>query len=121
MQPKKALVVDSNPGGRELVRILLEHEGFQTTEASDSQEALELASANTPDLILIDLNMPRQEGYSTARKLRQSRFKKLVVALTGRELDSDPASITAAGFTTYIAKPIVLQGLHDRLAQILSH
>jgi CheY-like chemotaxis protein len=118
-QPKKALVVDSNAGSRELIRILLEHEGFQTTEARDSLEALELASSTSPDLIMIDLQMPRHEGYSAAQKLRQDgRFKKSMVALTGRELDSDPIQISAAGFTTYIPKPIVLQGLHDRLAQL---
>jgi two-component system KDP operon response regulator KdpE len=119
MQQKKALVVDSNAGNRELVRILLEHEGYETIEARDSREALELASSTSPDLIMIDLQMPRHEGYSTALKLRQGgRFKKLMVALTGRELDSDPIQITAAGFTAYIPKPLVRQRLHDRLSQL---
>ncbi len=121
MQNKKALVVDSNAGSRELIRILLEHEGYQTVEAGDSLEAVELASATSPDLILIDLQMPRLEGYATARRLRQNgRFKKLMVALTGRDMDSDPEQITAAGFTTYISKPVVLRGFHERLAQLLS-
>jgi CheY-like chemotaxis protein len=116
---KKALVVDSNAGNRELVCILLEHEGYQTMEARDTREALELASSTSPDLIMIDLQMPRHEGYLTALKLRHSgRFKKLMVALTGRELDSDPIQISAAGFTAYISKPLALQRLHDRLTQL---
>jgi CheY-like chemotaxis protein len=119
MQHKTALVVDSNPNSRELIRILLEHEGYRTVETGDSVEAVELASATSPDLVLIDLQMPRLEGYATAKKLRQSgRFKKLIVALTGRELDSDPAQISAAGFTATISKPVVLRGLHERLSQI---
>jgi CheY-like chemotaxis protein len=119
MQQKKALVVDSNPGGRELMRILLEHEGYETIEAGDTSEALELASSASPDLITIDLQMARHEGLSAARRLRQSaRFKKVIVALTGRELDSDPEQLTAAGFSTSIAKPIVSQCLHDRLSQL---
>jgi two-component system KDP operon response regulator KdpE len=122
MQHKKALVVDSNAGSRELIRILLEHEGFQTVETGDALEAVELASATSPDLILIDLQMPAQQGYATARRLRQSGCSKnLMVALTGRELDADTAQITAAGFTTFISKPVILQGLHERLAQILSN
>lgn len=120
MQRKRALVVDSNAGSRELLRILLEHEGYQTSEAGNTREALALASATSPDLIMIDLQMPRHEGYSTAHELRQGgRFKKPIVALTGRELDSDPIQISAAGFSTYISKPVVLQGLHQRLAQLL--
>ena len=118
-QNKRALVVDSNAGSRELIRTLLEYEGYQTAEARDSLEALELAAATSPDLILIDLQMPRHEGYSTAQSLRKrGRFQKAMVALTGRELDSDPEKITAAGFTTYISKPIVLRRLHDRLAKL---
>jgi CheY-like chemotaxis protein len=118
MQQKKALVVDSNPGGRELMRVLLELEGYETMEAGDSLKALELASSASPDLILIDLQMPHQEGFVTAQQLRQRRFKQLMVALTGREMDSDPAQIIATGFSSYISKPVVLQGLHDRLAQL---
>src|SRR5271165_2302760 len=117
---KRALVVDGNANSRELVRILLEHEGYQTMEACDMLEALTLAAATLPDLIMIDLQMPRQEGYSTARNLRQRvRYKKLMVALTGRELDSDPVEIKAAGFTSYISKPVVRQRLHERLAQLI--
>src|ERR1035441_5628892 len=119
MQHKKALVVDCNDHSRELIRILLEHEGYETMETGDALEAVELASATSPDLILIDLQMPRLEGYATARKLRQSvRFKSVMVALTGRELDSDQAQISAAGFTACISKPVVLQGLHQRLSEI---
>src|ERR1017187_5936561 len=111
MQHKKALVVDCNDHSRELIRILLEHEGYQTIETGDALEAVELASATSPDLILIDLQLPRLEAYATARKLRQSgRSKKPIVALTGRETDSDPAQISAAGFTAYISKPVVLRG-----------
>jgi len=120
MHSKKALVVDSNPGSRELLRVLLEHEGYQAIEARNSREALELNSSNSPDLILIDLQMPLHEGYTTAEKLRHAgRFKKTMVALTGRELDSDTEEISAAGFSTFISKPIVLRGLHDHLAQLL--
>src|SRR5690348_10491403 len=88
MQNKKALVVDSNAGSRELIRILLEHEGYETLEARNSREAVELADTVSPDLIFIDLQMPKAEGYSTARNLRKTgKFQKLIVALTGRELD----------------------------------
>jgi CheY-like chemotaxis protein len=115
----KALVVDNNAGSRELIRILLEHEGYQTSEAGDAQQAVDLAATTSPDLILIDLQMPRREAYATAQKLRQNgRFKKLIVALTGREMDSDPAAIAAAGFTSFISKPVVVRGLHERLSEI---
>jgi len=117
MQNKKALVVDSNAVSCELLHILLEHQGYQSIETGDTREAVELAAATSPDVILIDLQLPRLEAYATAGKLRQDgRFKNLIVALTER--DSDPARIAAAGFSTCLSKPVVLRGLRESLAQL---
>ena len=119
MPGKKAIVVDRSAGSRELIRILLEHEGYETIGTGDDLEAVELARKTSPDLILIDLQWPRLDGYATVRKLRQTGcFKKLIVAMTGRDIDDDPEEITAAGFTTSISKPVVLRSLHQRLSEL---
>ena len=67
---KKVLVADGTPRGRELLRILFEHEGYEVFEASDGRDALRNALPTLPDLILLDMDLPVGAGYGTVREMR---------------------------------------------------
>lgn len=101
------LVVDDEPTIRELVRFTLEDERVAIVEASDGVEALEQARAACPDLILLDVHMPRLDGIETCRRLRadMARAGARIVLLTAAGQDADRARGLAAGADEYLTKP----------------
>jgi CheY-like chemotaxis protein len=67
---KKILIADDKATSRELLRTVLERQGYEVMEAADGEEALQKALAELPDLILLDLQMPRRTGYEVLGELR---------------------------------------------------
>ncbi len=118
---KKILIADDKGSSRELMRTLLEHEGYEIVEAGDGQEALEVARATAPDLVLLDIHMPVLDGYGAVRAMRSDeKLKGLpIVALTASAMHSDRDRVLQAGFTAYITKPVSLRVLRQELAQLL--
>jgi two-component system cell cycle response regulator DivK len=120
MQKKRVLVADGTAGGRELLRILLEHEGYEVFEASDSLEAVNEAQAILPDLILLDVDLPTAVGYVAVRQMRMDdRLKgRVIIALTAGSRRADREGLVKASFSGYLAKPVVLRVLREQLAQL---
>ncbi len=118
---KKILVADDKASSRELMRTLLEHVGYEVHEAGDGQEALDVALATAPDLILLDIQMPRLDGYGSVKAMRQDeRLKDLpIVALTASAMHTDRAKVLSAGFSAYITKPVSLGILRAEVARLL--
>jgi CheY-like chemotaxis protein len=121
MRTKKVLVADQQPSSRELLRILLEHEGCEVSEASDGLQAVALARATLPDLVLLDLALPELDGYAAASAMRHDAKLKgrSIVALTESVPNCDSDRLREAGFTGFIAKPVVLRSLIAHLALLL--
>jgi two-component system cell cycle response regulator DivK len=119
---KRILVADDRATSRELIRTLLEHEGYEISEAADGQEAVEMALANVPDLVLLDIQMPRLDGYGAVREMRRDeRLKSLpIVALTASAMHSDRDLVFEAGFSGYITKPVSLRVLREEVARFLA-
>lgn len=119
---KKILVADDKESSRELMRTLLEHVGYEIFEAVDGLDALDVARATLPDLILLDIQMPRLDGYGAVREMRRDeKLKDLpIVALTASAMHTDREKILNAGFTAYITKPVSLATLRKELASLLS-
>jgi two-component system cell cycle response regulator DivK len=117
---RKVLVANGAQRGRELLRILLEHEGFEVLEASDGAAALEIARATLPDLILLDLELPAADGYTAVREMRRDELLKdrTIVAVTDSTRRADRERLVEAGFSGYIAKPVVLRVLREQLTQL---
>jgi CheY-like chemotaxis protein len=117
---RTVLVADGVAGGRELLRILLEHEGFEVFEASDGLQAIQIARCKLPDLILLDVELPVSDGYGAVREMRlDERLKdRAIVAVTDSTRRTDRERLVTAGFTGYIAKPIVLGNLRQQLTQL---
>src|ERR1700722_4570728 len=93
IEMKKVLVVDGTANGRELLRTLLEHEGYEVFEASDSPEAVERAQTILPDLILLDVYLPTAGAYAAVRQMRTNEYLKdrVIIALPdgARRIDRD--------------------------------
>ena len=121
VQVKRVLVADHQGNSRELLRILLEHEGCEVAEARDVREAVAMARSTLPDLILLDLRLPGLDGCATAREMRRDRRLKnrSIVALTGSPGDDDVERLHAAGFSGEIAKPIVVKEFNGKLSELL--
>ncbi len=119
--PKRVLLADDQPVGRELVRTALEAVGYEVVEAVDGEDALETARSSAPDLILLDIHMPRRDGISVVKELRSDpRFQTVpILALTATAMKGDRQKGLDAGFTEYLTKPLSLTELRDVIARFL--
>lgn len=116
----KILLVDDDPDIIELLTYNLEKEGFETASAEDGIQALEVAKAFKPDLILLDVMMPKMDGIETARQLRLlPNFKETyILFLTARAEEYTEVAAFDVGADDYIVKPIKPRALMSRLKAI---
>lgn len=101
------LVADDDPDILTLVRVGLERDGYEVVGASDGESALELAVERVPDVAVIDVTMPRLDGYEVTRRLREHDGTRAVpiILLTARVLETDVRRAMVAGADDYITKP----------------
>ncbi|MCW7538452.1 response regulator [Aquabacterium sp. A7-Y] len=104
----RILVVDDNPLNLELATELLQMEGYEVTTATDSEQAQQSLATQLPDLVLLDLSLPRMDGLTLTRKLKADpRYADVpVVALTALAMKGDEEKALEAGCNGYITKPI---------------
>jgi len=105
----RILIVDDNRDAAEMLAMLLQFGGHETHTAHDGVEAVEAAMRLQPDVILLDIGLPRLNGYEAARKIREQHTDKgrpLLVALTGRGQDEDRRRSEEAGFDAHLIKPV---------------
>jgi CheY-like chemotaxis protein len=121
-EPKQILIADDNPGGRELLRAILEKDGHVVIEASDGEEALILMNRHNPDLAILDIHMPRRDGFEVLAELRSDgRFDQTpVLALTASASPGDRERILGAGFTNHYTKPIGPARLRQIVSEMLN-
>src|SRR4029077_15271519 len=114
------LVVDDFPDGREVLAECLQLRGFSVALAGAGQEALDLAFATTPALILMDLAMPGMDGWEATRILKADPRTKdvLIVAVTARATGTDEARTVAGGADGFVVKPFDLARFTDVIADI---
>ncbi len=105
---KKILIVEDNEQSLYLARFILEKEGYEVIEARDGPEALDKTTGETPDLILMDMQLPKLDGYETTRRIKaDDRLAKIpVIALTAYAMKGDREKTLEAGCSGYIEKPI---------------
>ena len=118
---KRVLVVDDNQDSRELVVKVLKNRGYEMIEAADGEEAVEKAVAEMPDLILLDISIPKLNGYEVARILKgKEGFKGIpIVALTAHAMKGDRMKALEAGCEGYISKPINVRELAAQVKSFL--
>jgi signal transduction histidine kinase/ActR/RegA family two-component response regulator len=105
---RRVLVVDDNTDNAELLRILLEDEGHETYMAHDGVEGLAAAERLRPDVVLMDLGLPRIDGFDACRRIREQPWGKrmLMIAITGWGQDVDRRKSQEAGFDHHLVKPV---------------
>lgn len=120
-EARKILVVDDNQDSRELVVKLLKNKGYQIIEAVDGEDALQKAFTERPDLILMDISIPKLDGYEVTRRLKsQEGFKNTpIIALTAHAMRGDMEKALNAGCEGYITKPINIHELPEQIRYYL--
>jgi CheY-like chemotaxis protein len=105
---RRILIVDDNRDAAESLATLLKLSGHETHIAHDGLEAVETAAQVTPDLILLDIGLPKINGYEAARRIRKLPWGASVVliALTGWGQDEDRQRSRASGFDGHMVKPV---------------
>ncbi len=105
---KRILYIEDNEQNLYLVTFILEKNGYEVSAARDGQEGIDSAAAVQPDLILLDIQLPRMDGYSVARQLRANPDLATIpiVAVTSYAMAGDRDKALAAGCNGYIEKPI---------------
>lgn len=114
----RILVVDDNKDSADSLAMLLRLKGNEIRTAHDGLEAVRVAETFHPELVLLDIGLPRLNGYDVARHIRQQRWSRdvILVALTGWGQDEDRRRSKEAGFNFHIVKPVELSALESLLA-----
>ena len=117
---RRILVVDDNADAADGLAMLLAMEGHDTDTAHDGEEAIDKAASRTPDVIFLDIGMPKLNGYDTCRRIREHPWGKriLLVALTGWGQEEDRLRSSEAGFDEHIVKPADGDTLRKVLASL---
>src|SRR5438270_9454824 len=115
---KTVLVVDDEPKIVQLARDYLEHAGFAVASASDGTEALARARSEHPDLIVLDLGLPKLDGLDVARALRRDSSVPILI-LSGRDEESDKLVGLELGADDYVTKPFSPKELVARVRAVL--
>ncbi|HZR27242.1 MAG TPA: response regulator [Terriglobales bacterium] len=118
---KRILIVEDRATSRELLRSALKPQGYEVIEAVDGGDGLAKAKDQLPDLILLDLQMPKLGGFDVLQELRRdSRFLKTpIVAITASAMQGDREKALAAGFNGYLTKPVSLATLRAEISRLL--
>jgi len=118
----KILLVEDNEMNRDMLSRRLLKKGYEVTLAVDGIQALEMARANIPDLILMDLRLPKLDGWEVTRRLRADRSTARIpiVALTAHAMAGDREKALEAGCSDYDVKPVNFARLHEKIQALLA-
>jgi DNA-binding response OmpR family regulator len=119
----RILVAEDNPDIQSLVRHVLEGDGYDVHVARDGQEALDRYRELAPDLFVLDLMMPRHNGFEVLRELRDAgelRPETPVLVLTSRAAEADVVTGFELGVADYLTKPFVVSELRARVRALLA-
>lgn len=119
--PKKVLIVEDNQDNRELVVKVLKRSGYLTVEAEDGEQAIDKAISEKPDLILLDISLPKLDGYQVAAQLKgMEEFQETpIVAFTAHAMKGDREKVIVAGFEGYISKPVNIRELPEQIRSFI--
>lgn len=121
-ETKKILIVEDEPDVASLLALMLKSRGHDIIEAGDGQEALEKARSERPDLIILDIMLPRLDGYKVARMLKfDENFSHIpIIMVTAKIQEKDKKTGLEMGADAYITKPFDTAMLLEKINEILS-
>ena len=117
----KILLVEDNEMNRDMLSRRLVRKGYEVVMALDGQQAVDLATSESPDLILMDMSLPVIDGWEATRRLKDTPGTAPipVIALTAHAMSDDRVRALAAGCDDYDTKPVDLPRLLDKIAALL--
>jgi len=120
---RRILVADDFPQSAETLARLLRQEGNEVEVAQDGIEAVESAARFLPDVVVLDIAMPKLDGYEAARKIREQPWGKhmVLIALTGWGQQQDRRRTQEAGFDAHLTKPVNYEAIMELLANLPTH
>ena len=118
MKETRILIVDDDSSIRKFIRANLEARDYQVLLAGDGEEAIKMIEAELPDLILLDIMMPKMDGFTVCRQLREWTEIPIIM-LTARDSETDKVKCLDAGADDYLTKPFSLKELLSRIKAIL--
>jgi CheY-like chemotaxis protein len=116
----RILIIEDNPDNMKLFSAVLGLQGHEVVGRADGSGLLEVLARDCPDLVLMDIQLPGQDGFALLAEIRQSTHRDLrVVALTAHAMAGDADRAIEAGFDGYITKPINVRGFPEQVASAL--
>lgn len=121
MSESRILVVEDNPKNLKLMRDVLTYAGYEVLEATSGEDGVRMAGEASPDLVLMDLQLPGIDGAEALRRIRASEVNPdvPVVAVTAFAMTEDRERAYEAGFVGYVEKPISVRGLPQQVRDFL--
>jgi two-component system cell cycle response regulator DivK len=121
MAQYRVLVVDDSNLNRKVVSTVLKACGFEVLEAVDGEQAFEITTAELPDLVLMDVQLPKMDGYAATRRLRRQPVTQHIpiIALTAHAMAGENERAAEAGCDGYISKPVNTRTLVDEIMSYL--
>jgi two-component system, cell cycle response regulator DivK len=117
----KILVVEDSPDNMRLFRTILSLKGHEVSGLAGGEGLLDTIERGSPELVLMDIQLPGKDGYSLLQDIRRSRYAALrVVALTAHAMTGDRERAVEAGFDGYITKPIDIRTFPDLVSRALN-
>ena len=112
---KKVLIIEDNNDNREVIRTVLMHYGYEVVEAVNGEEGLEKARQEKLDIILMDLSLPKMDGWEATRRLKaDDELKDIpVIAITAHAMSGDEEKAMKHGCDGYLAKPCTPKSVID--------
>jgi DNA-binding response OmpR family regulator len=119
--PKRILLVDDDAEIIEAMRFALENQGYQVVVARDGNQGLAMAERDDPDLVILDMMMPKRSGFLVLEKLRRTRPVPLrIIMITANEGSRHKAYAEMLGVDDYLRKPFAMDKLVDSVQRLLS-
>ena len=119
---EKILVVEDNPENMRVMEMVLRRKDYILLKAIDGEEALDVATTEKPDLILMDIQIPKMDGLEVTRRLRKSRaFSHTpIIGITAYAMKGDREKVLESGCNAYLSKPFSIHELMAMIAEMLS-
>jgi len=119
---EKILIVEDNPQNMRLVEMSLRVKNYTLLKATDGEEALDMAIGERPDLIIMDIQLPKMSGLEVTRKLRETpAFSHTpIIGVTAYAMKGDKKRIIESGCDAYLSKPINTRELPGMVTEMLS-
>ena len=117
----RILIVEDNPENMRMLEMVLRAKNYTLLKATDGEEALDIAMRERPDLIIMDIQLPKMNGLEVTRKLRETpAFSQTpIIAITAYAMKGDKERVIESGCDAYLSKPINTRELPEMIAEML--